>query len=101
MTEAGEKTEETAVREVLEETGIQAKIIKKIDYGKSMYEVDGEKIFKITTYFLMEYEKGEPMENDEVETVLWLPFTEALDKLSYSNEKKILQKASELLQLGS
>lgn len=99
MTEAGENTEETAVREVLEETGIDARIIKKIDYGKSIYEVDGEKIFKITTYFLMAYKNGEPTENDEVETVLWLPFSEAVNKLSYANEKKILQKASELLQL--
>lgn len=100
MVEPGEKTEVAAIREVLEETGIEASILEKVDYGKSMYEADGEKIFKITTYFLMEKRAGEPMENEEVEAVLWLPIEEAVKKITYATEKAILQKAAKLLELS-
>jgi 8-oxo-dGTP pyrophosphatase MutT (NUDIX family) len=96
--EKNETPQETAVREVKEESGIEAKAVKKIDYGKSFYEIDGEKIFKVTTYFLMEYVSGEPRENEEVEEIFWLPLGEAKGKLSYGNEKKILQKGFELIE---
>ncbi len=99
--EGGEKTEAAALREVEEETGINAKILSKVDYGKSLYAVDGEKIFKITTYFLMKYVSGQEKETPEVEKIYWLSLPEARNLLSYSTEKKILQKASELIQLGS
>lgn len=95
----GEKLEVAAIREVLEETGIKAGIKRKVDYGKSMYEVEGEKIFKITTYYLMEYEKGSPTENEEVAEVSWLTTEETKKRLSYSNEKRILQKALVLLNV--
>lgn len=96
--EKGEKAVDTAIREVFEETGIKAQIISKISDIKYVYNLDGEKIFKIVTFYLMEYKSGEPAENIEVEKILWLPFKEAYKALTFSSEKSILKQASNLLE---
>lgn len=95
--EKGEEIEEAALREVFEETGIKAGIICKIETVKYPLMIGTEKIFKFVTYFLMEYVSGKPKINGEVEEILWLPFEGAKNKLTYSNDKAVLQKASELL----
>lgn len=89
---------DAAVREVFEETGIKGKIIGKVATSKYLITIRGEKIFKIVTFYLMEYASGKPTENEEAERVLWLPFAEAKKTLTYSNDKSVLQKASELLK---
>lgn len=96
--ESGESSEQAAVREVLEETGVTAKIVSKVGVSKYPFKVGSEKIFKVVSYFLMEYVSGELSENEEVEELLWLPFEEAKKKLTYSDDKKILQSAAHLLQ---
>jgi len=93
----GEKTEETAVREVKEETGIEAKIVKKIGTERYFYKhpQDGL-ILKFATYFLMEYQKDFPGGFDsETAEIAWLPYAEAYRRLSF--EKQVLKKARELL----
>lgn len=96
--EPAEKSTDTAIREVFEETGIKAKIIAKISDQKYVFTFRGEKIFKIVSYYLMKYLSGKPKENQEVENVLWLPFTEAKKTLSFSSDKSVLEKASNLLE---
>lgn len=95
--EEGESSEEAALREVFEETGVNAKIISKVGYSKFPFEMNGEKYFKIVTYFLMEYESGKLTSNREVEESYWLPFEEARKKLTHSDDKKLLDKAGGLL----
>lgn len=95
--EEGETTQTAALREVLEETGIQAKIIDKAGDTKYPLQIGQDRVFKIITYFLMEYVSGGPKVNDEVEQISWLPFEEAKKKLTFSDEKRTFQKASELL----
>ena len=89
----------TALREVKEEGGVEAKIIKKI--GTSMYSFTHPvvgKILKFVTFYLMEYIKDLPEGHDwETSEVAWLPFEEAKKQLSFGGEKQMLVKAQELL----
>lgn len=94
----GEKVEEAAIREVREEGGVEARIIKKIETIKYFFKhpKDGN-ILKFVTFFLMEYVKDLPEGfGEETEEALWLPYDEAFAKLSFAGEKQILKKASEL-----
>lgn len=95
--EKGESTEAAAIREVYEETGIRGKIIAKAGYSKFPMKMGAESIFKIITYYLMEYQSGELTSNDEVEELFWLSYFEARKKLTFSDDKKILDEANKLL----
>ena len=99
LVEEGEKLEETAVREVEEETGIKAKVIAKIpEPEKYIYTMNGVKIFKMVTYFLMEYVSGDIKNHDfEMEEVEWLTFDEAKKTLNFHGAKEVLDKARALL----
>lgn len=97
---ADEKSLQTAaLREVGEEAGVEAKIIKKI--GTSMYSFTDPmvgKILKFVTFYLMEYIRDLPEGHDwETEEVRWLPFVEAKKLLSFGGEKQMLSKAKESL----
>ena len=99
LIDEGESSERAAVREVKEETGIETKIVTKIDVTKYIFSFRGEKIFKVVTYYLMEYIGGTPTsDHKEIQEVHWLPFEKAKKLLTYSGDKAILQKASELLK---
>ena len=91
--------ENAAIREVSEEAGVEAKIVKKI--GTSMYSFTHPvlgKILKFVTFYLMEYIKDLPQGFDwETEEIAWLPFEEAKKQLSFGGEKQMLSKAKELL----
>src|ERR1700693_3320412 len=66
----GEGKEETAIREVEEETGVKAKIIKALPPVTYWYNWEGEKVKKTVYYFIMEYESGDITRHDkEMENV--------------------------------
>ncbi|HKE30422.1 MAG TPA: NUDIX domain-containing protein, partial [Candidatus Angelobacter sp.] len=101
--DAAEKPEQTARREVLEETGIQARLITKLISIRYVYArkwAGGEKIFKVVTFFLMRYQSGrigqirDEMKH-EVRRAYWLPLAQAPEKLSYKGERDVAQKALE------
>ena len=54
----GETPAETAVREVYEETGVVGKLDEKLGDVKYTYTWDGERIFKIVSFFLVRYSSG-------------------------------------------
>ena len=91
--------EETAIREVEEEGGIKAKIIKKIGTEKYLFTLSNQKYLKFVTFYLMEWQEdlfeGFGFETSEV---AWLPFDQAYKKLDYKGEKEILKKAKEVLE---
>ena len=92
--DGGESSQEAAVREVYEETGIEAKIIEKIGTSKYTYILKGEKVFKIVTYYLMEYLSGETSPQlGEIEEVIWASPEKARELLSFSADKKLLKEA--------
>lgn len=102
--EQGEKTEEAALREVEEEGGVKAKIIEKIDaikiFFKNIFEgKPQETVLKTITYYLMEYQEDVPDGFGwETQEVVWLPYDQAKEKLTFKSERKILEKAKKLLE---
>ncbi len=96
--EEGETSEMAALREVEEETGIKAKIIEKLGDSKYTYKYKDQEIFKIVVMFLMEYISGEPVPQvGEIDEVGWYSKEEALNMLSFPADKKLLQKAIDLI----
>ena len=90
-----------ALREVREEAGVSARIIKKIGTKKIFFNRSGEKYLKFVTYYLMEWEKdlaeGPCFETSEVG---WFTLEKAKEKLKHKSEKEILQKAKDILDSG-
>lgn len=101
--EAGERVEETAVREVREETGLLGKLDRKlgqISYAYRGKSRDGRpvRIAKRVTFFLLEYVEGEVHGHDyEVEEARWFPLDEAFAKLSFATERKMMRRAKRLI----
>jgi 8-oxo-dGTP diphosphatase len=99
--DAGEKPQETAVREVKEETGIHAEPITKlidIRYVYTRMWSDQAKVFKVVSFFLMKYRSGQidhlkDNMRHEVRRAFWLPLDEAAARLSYKGEKQVVEKA--------
>ncbi len=90
----GEKKEEAAIREVKEETGIDAEIIKPLLPITYWYVWEGEKRKKTVYYFLMKSITGDTSKHDhEMETVEWIDSERTLEKLTYQNEKKVFKEA--------
>lgn len=105
LVDAGEKADQTAVREVREETGITATLVTKLSDIKYFYVRswgDKERVFKIVSFYLLRYESGQideisPDMRIEVQRALWLPLEEALTKLSYRSERDVVRRAQEYL----
>jgi 8-oxo-dGTP diphosphatase len=94
----GKQKEDTALREVEEETGVKGKIIKLLNPVDYWYFFEGEKIHKTVYYFLMQYLSGDIAKHDkEMETVEWLPEVEVEKRLTYPADKKAWEEAKQLL----
>ncbi|MFH1186628.1 MAG: NUDIX domain-containing protein [Candidatus Levyibacteriota bacterium] len=90
----GEDRKSTALREVKEETGINAKILKSLNPVFYFYIWEGEKIKKTVYYFLMEYLSGDFEERDfEMEEVKWILKENVEKRLTYKSDKKVWQEA--------
>ena len=102
LIEKGEAPEVAAQREALEETGLSGAIVVKIDTIRYSYTAKWEhpptRVFKIVTFYLMEYTDGDPSRHDrEVDRVEWFPIDKAIASASYPQEKTIIRKAKDLL----
>lgn len=93
-----ESKEETAIREVQEETGIVGKIIKSLTPISYWYQFEGQKIKKTVYYFIMEYVSGDIKDHDwEMENVEWLPVDEVEKRLTYSSDKQVWKEAKKMI----
>ena len=103
LVDEGENPDQTALREVREETGVTATLISKLGDIKYVYVRswgDGERVFKIVSFYLLRYQSGriDDVSSEmrvEVRRALWLPLAEAGDKLAYSGERQMVRKALE------
>jgi len=101
--EKGENLEETAKREVEEETGLKdLKLIEGFkEWIKYFFKFKEKNIFKIVTFFLAETKTKEVKVSFEHIGFKWLPYEEAIEKLTFKNAKEILKKANEFISKKS
>jgi 8-oxo-dGTP pyrophosphatase MutT (NUDIX family) len=103
LVDPGEEALEAALREVREETGITASPITKLADIKYMYVRtwgDGERVFKIVSFYLLRYESGQIDQISEamrieVARASWIPLQDAPKLLSYKGEKQMARQALE------
>ncbi|MEM7813462.1 MAG: NUDIX domain-containing protein [Candidatus Aenigmatarchaeota archaeon] len=92
----GETSEQAALRECSEETGIpisDLKIVGKLGDIKYFYQLKGERRFKIVRFFLIESASSRLKPQWEVQAAEWLEPDEALERIGYENTKSILKSA--------
>jgi 8-oxo-dGTP pyrophosphatase MutT (NUDIX family) len=107
LVDPGEKPEETALREVQEETGLIATPISKLADIKYVYVRswgDQQRVFKIVSFFLLRYQSGEIDDVSremrvEVRRAFWIPLEDAPRKLAYRGERDVVRRS--LLYLKS
>ena len=93
--EPGEKGAEAAIREVREETGIEGRLVEKLDDIRYWYTRDGARVLKVVSFFLLAYRGGsvENFQREEVEGAEWIPLEEAPTRLAYRGEKEMARAA--------
>jgi 8-oxo-dGTP pyrophosphatase MutT (NUDIX family) len=97
--DANESLEETAVREVGEETGLRVAIEAKIDTIEYWFAREGVRYHKFVHHYLMVATGGSLDDHDwEYDRVGWFPLEEACKTLSYGNEVKMVRKAADLIE---
>jgi 8-oxo-dGTP pyrophosphatase MutT (NUDIX family) len=109
LVDPGERADQTALREVLEETGITAGLIAKLVDIKYVYVRswgDKERVFKIVSFYLLQYQSGRideiaPEMRIEVKRALWIPLEEAAKKLAYRGEREAVRLAQQYLKSHS
>jgi 8-oxo-dGTP pyrophosphatase MutT (NUDIX family) len=106
LVDTGEKALETALREVFEETGVTAEVVAKLANIKYVYTRawgDGQRVFKIVSFYLMRYVSGRinvipPEMRIEVARARWIRLEEAPKLLAYKGEKEMAQRAVEYVR---
>jgi len=106
LIDAGERPAETAVREVHEETGVRAVVDRKLGDVRYVYTWDGERVFKVVSFFLLRAMGGRigvlpPGMEIEVAEARWVPLDDVPSLLSYGGEQQMARKALGLLGEGS
>jgi 8-oxo-dGTP pyrophosphatase MutT (NUDIX family) len=100
--DSGEKPAETALREVREETGVDGRLLEKLGDIRYVYTWDGERVFKVVSFFLIRYSRGRlgdiaPEMRHEVDDARWLPLADAPRLLAYGGERQMAARAWEIL----
>jgi 8-oxo-dGTP pyrophosphatase MutT (NUDIX family) len=108
IVEPGESPEQTALREIEEETGTHGRSLGKLGdiryaYTQTWGEAAGERVFKIVSFYLVRYSGGrlgaiaDEMRR-EVATARWLPLAEAATALAYRGERQMAGKALAMIR---
>jgi len=89
-----ETLQEAALREVLEETGLAARIVAPLGRVEYTYLDGGVDVAKVVHFFLMEWLPGDAATPDgELERIVWLPIEEARGILTYERERSVVERA--------
>ena len=96
--ELGETAEQTAIREVAEETGIRGSVLAALGRIDYWFVTDGRRVHKTVHHYLMRFSGGELSDEDlEVAEVAWVPMHELPSRLAYADERRLAQVADELI----
>jgi len=98
--ERGETFEETACREVLEETGLHIELIPNF-ITESEYTIQGRVEKTVNIFLASTNDTKTVIQEEEIEDFRWFNFEKALDSLKFENDKKILTKANRFLDSNS
>jgi 8-oxo-dGTP pyrophosphatase MutT (NUDIX family) len=98
LIDPGEAAEQTALREVEEETGARGRPLGKLGDVRYVYTWNGERVFKVVSFFLVRYTDGrlgeiEEAMRREVAAARWLPLDDAERLLAYKGEREMAVKA--------
>src|SRR6266568_2413842 len=98
----GETSENAALREVREETGLEATIVRPLDTIEYFFRVGDTLIKKRVDFYLMNYVGGElTPQLSEVDDVEWVELAESIARASFDSEKRLLEQAQrEIASLG-
>jgi 8-oxo-dGTP pyrophosphatase MutT (NUDIX family) len=89
-----ETPEETARREVAEETGVTADLVEALGDVSYRYERRGRRIAKTVRFYLFDYVSGSLEDHDhEIEEARWMPLEQAARELTYAGEREMVQRA--------
>jgi 8-oxo-dGTP pyrophosphatase MutT (NUDIX family) len=93
----GDESEvEAALREVREETGVDAEPVARLGEIRYSYERRGERIDKRVVFYLLDYRSGELSHDHEIEQVRWMSLDEAAQALTYAGEREMVARALSL-----
>ena len=104
--EEGERIEETALREVREETGLEGRVVKKLGdiryaYRDKTKEGEPIRIYKRVHFYLLRYVKGDVRDHDhEVDEARWFPMDQVIKNLKFATERKMVHRALSILATG-
>jgi 8-oxo-dGTP pyrophosphatase MutT (NUDIX family) len=97
--EQGETAEQTAIREVAEETGIEGKVLAALGSIDYWFVTEGRRVHKTVHHYLMRFSGGELSDEDiEVTEVAWVPLQELPARLAYADERRLAEVAGELIR---
>ena len=97
--ETGETAEEAAVREVEEETGIIGRVVAPLGTIDFWFVAEDRRVHKTVHHFLLQALGGELSDDDvEVAEVAWVPLDELEGRLAYADERRLIRRATELLE---
>ncbi|WP_040787696.1 NUDIX hydrolase [Nocardia paucivorans] len=96
--EEGETSEQTAIREVAEETGIRGVVVAELGSIDYWFVTDGRRVHKTVHHFLLRSVGGELSDADvEVTQVAWVPLSELDSRLAYADERRLAEVANRLI----
>ncbi|MCJ0892592.1 NUDIX hydrolase [Rhodococcus sp. ARC_M12] len=96
--EQGETAEQTAMREVAEETGIRGTVLASLGSIDYWFVTEGRRVHKTVHHYLLRFLGGELSDEDlEVTEVAWVPLNELPSRLAYADERKLAAIATRLI----
>ncbi|WP_229566595.1 MULTISPECIES: NUDIX hydrolase [Rhodococcus] len=96
--EQGETAEQTAMREVREETGVRSSVLAELGSIDYWFVTEGRRVHKTVHHYLLRYLGGELSDADvEVTEVAWVPLRELRTRLAYADERKLADIADRLI----
>ena len=99
LVDPGEASAETAIREGFEETGVHGRLAAKLGDVRYVYTWEGERVFKIVSFFLARASRGRigelpPGMEVEVAEARWLPLADGAALLAYRGEREMAARAA-------